>query len=140
MKLTVVFFLALVGVDAGCLTIDSLTPSQAPCASGTCKTEAGVIGPAEWKAMTLPQFKVVGHNSCKAKQPARAGFIYIIEVAFYDKEDYRIGIGTLYVASLGPGEKFKHDYEIPGDVRVNGPVVAIRVRSITETVAIPGKP
>lgn len=83
------------------------------------------------KALMFPSFIATGHNSCKTKQPLKGS--YIVELAFYDKDGFRTSIATLGVGSLDPGEKFKHAYQIPDDARILGPVVSIRVRSITET-------
>ncbi len=95
----------------------------------------GVIGPAEMKALMFPSFLVIGHNSCKTKAPLKGA--YVVELAFYDKEEFRTAVATFYVASLESGEKFKHAYEVPGDARILGPVVSIRVRSIMESPVIP---
>lgn len=97
----------------------------------------GVVGELEMRAMLLPQFQVVGHNTCAVKQPLKGSFT--VEVAFYNKDGFRIGVGAFYVASLDGSEKFKHSFDIPYDVRVNGPVASIKVRSIAETVVIPGQ-
>jgi hypothetical protein len=147
MKLLTLIVFASLHLFAGCLAIDSLIVIPAACESGACATGPGVIGSAEVKAMLTPQFQVLGHNSCKAKQPIikdgtgtnPALGAWSVEVAFYDKENFRIGIGVFYVGSLDPAEKFKHAYEIPDNVRVLGPVESIRVRSITQSVAIPGQ-
>ncbi len=127
---------------AGCLVMDSIIVLPAGCASGTCGTGPGVVGGAELKAMMVPRFEAIGHNPCKTRQPVTAGqseTTWIVEIAFYDKDNYRLGINTFYVASLSAGEKFRHAYDIPADVRVLGPVQLITVRSITTTVNIPGK-
>ena len=123
---------------AGCLTVDSLDVVKAACESGTCSTGPGVIGSAEFRAMLLPSFLVTAHNSCKTAQPLKNA-AWEVEVAFYDKDNFRIAIGTFYVGSLSPGEKVKHAFEIPDAARVGGPVVSIKVRTINETAVIPGQ-
>ena len=124
--------------QAECLAMDSLAVIPAVCASGTCSTGPGVVGGAEFKAMLFPSFQVIAHNACKTKQPVKSD-AWNVEVAFYDKDDFRLGLGTFSVSWLGPREKVKHTFEIPEDVRVNGLVASVKVRAITEAATIPGQ-
>lgn len=95
-----------------CLSIDTIT---------SVKTKEG------WKG-----YQVLGHNSCKTKQPVKDGMYWSVDVGLYDKDGARIGLDSFVVMSLETGEKLKHVFPIPYGVEVNGETVVIKVRGITE--------
>lgn len=125
---------------AGCLTIDTITIMPPPaCASGTCDTGPGVVTAAGLKAMMVPRFEFTGHNSCKTAQPVSPYLIFDVEVAFYDKEGFRTGVGHFYVGKVDAGEKVRHAFEIPDDATVLGTVTSVKVKLIIETGGVGGK-
>lgn len=117
-------------VDAvKCLVIDSVVVREAACASGSCSTGPGVVTGEEFKRALLGGVEITGHNSCSSKQPTRLSLnVWSVNLSFYDKNDFRIALANITVASLDPGEKFRHSYALPDDGTA---AVSAKVKEVT---------
>jgi hypothetical protein len=129
--LVIVLCLLAEGLYGQCLTIDSMVVMAPACVNGNCQTGSGIVTGAQMRAAMSWQFQVEGHNLCKVKAPTRG--IWRVTVAFYDHDNVRIGINTLYVSSLLAGEKFRHIFDIPAEVIATGKPETVKIRAIVES-------
>ncbi len=123
-----VFVMLTCSSFGGCLVIDTTQVIPAACGNGNCQTGPGIVNGEMFKASLTAHIQIVGHNSCKTKTPLKG--LWLVELSFYDKDSYRIGIHSIQVAQLEVDEKFKHEYELPGDVLMTS---TIKVRSLKES-------
>lgn len=110
---TLIFCLMPVAACADCLKVDSIIIDNSP-------------------KLAIPVFVVKAHNECQTVKPNDPSKLFSLQVAFYDKDDARISLGSFCVGRLDAGEKISHRFDVPFDARKSGVPVTVKVKSITE--------
>jgi hypothetical protein len=129
-RLLFLFLIASAVASAECLVIDTLTVQpDPPCATGTCT----ITGDSDsFLYQIKPSFSFTAHNSCKYSAPLKVANVWTVGIAFYDADNYRIGLIRFEVYRLGAGEKTKHSFLIPDDVIHTGKAVSAKVMLISD--------